>query len=111
MGPTSQIQFVGEEGLQVAWDVSSGGMFDSAPLFVGGRQDFVNYDDDGVNWPADNNSASIYLPDSRADNNVGANWSRSVSGIDGAVNPSGAPFDTADVGSPGFVAGLDFTPQ
>ncbi|MEN0111208.1 MAG: hypothetical protein AAF805_10855 [Planctomycetota bacterium] len=39
-GPTSQIQFVGEEGLTVSWDVSSQGMFDSAPLFVPGRQDF-----------------------------------------------------------------------
>lgn len=39
-GTTSQIQFVGEEGLSVAWDVSGQGMFDSAPLFVPGRQDF-----------------------------------------------------------------------
>ncbi|TWT41549.1 hypothetical protein [Botrimarina hoheduenensis] len=40
-GPaTSQVQFVGEEGLQVSWDVSGAGMFDSAPLYVPGRQDF-----------------------------------------------------------------------
>lgn len=39
-GPTSQIQFVGEEGLTVSWDVSGNGMFDSSPLFVPGRQDF-----------------------------------------------------------------------
>lgn len=39
-GATSQIQFVGEDGLSVAWDVSGAGMFDSAPLFVPGRQDF-----------------------------------------------------------------------
>lgn len=39
-GPTSQIQFVGEEGLNVAWDVSGHNLFDSAPLFVPGRQDF-----------------------------------------------------------------------
>lgn len=39
-GPTSQIQFVGEQGLTVNWDVSSQGMFDSAALFVPGRQDF-----------------------------------------------------------------------
>ena len=37
---TSQISFVGEEGLQISWDVASHGMFDSAPLFVPGRQDF-----------------------------------------------------------------------
>ncbi|MGL4511728.1 MAG: hypothetical protein ACRCT8_01445 [Lacipirellulaceae bacterium] len=40
-GPaTSQIAFVGEEGIQVAWDVASQGQFDSAPLYVPGRQDF-----------------------------------------------------------------------
>lgn len=39
--PTSQISFVGEQGLQVAWDATSPGMFDSAPLFVPGRQDFA----------------------------------------------------------------------
>ncbi len=41
MGPASQIQFVGEQGLTIAWDVSGQGMFDSAPLFVPGRQDFA----------------------------------------------------------------------
>lgn len=41
MGPASQIQFVGEDGLTIAWDVSGQGMFDSAPLFVPGRQDFA----------------------------------------------------------------------
>ncbi|MEM6329646.1 MAG: hypothetical protein AAF790_05290 [Planctomycetota bacterium] len=42
MGPptTSQIAFVGEEGLQVSWSVSGGGVFDSAPLVVPSRQDF-----------------------------------------------------------------------
>ena len=39
-GATSQISFVGEEGLQVSWDVSGAGLFDSSPLFVPGRQDF-----------------------------------------------------------------------
>lgn len=39
-GATSQIQFVGEDGLTIAWDVSGSGTFDSAPLFVPGRQDF-----------------------------------------------------------------------
>lgn len=39
-GSTSQIHFVGEEGLQVSWSVSGGGVFDSSPLVVPGRQDF-----------------------------------------------------------------------
>ncbi len=37
---TSQIAFVGEDGIQVAWSVSGGSLFDSAPLVVPGRQDF-----------------------------------------------------------------------
>ncbi len=41
MPPTSQIAFVGEEGTQISWDVSTPGMFDSAPLFVPGRQNFA----------------------------------------------------------------------
>ncbi len=40
MPAASQIAFVGEEGLQVSWDVSGSGMFDSSPLVVPGRQDF-----------------------------------------------------------------------
>ena len=40
-GPTSQIAFVGQEGLTISWDVASRGMFDSTPLFVPGRQDFA----------------------------------------------------------------------
>jgi hypothetical protein len=40
MPPTSQISFLGEEPLSVAWDVSGAGTFDSAPLFVPGKQDF-----------------------------------------------------------------------
>ncbi len=39
-GPTSQVAFIGEEGLQVSWDVSGAGTFDSSPLYVPGRQDF-----------------------------------------------------------------------
>jgi hypothetical protein len=37
---TSQIAFLGSEGVQVAWDVSGSGMFDSSPLVIPGRQDF-----------------------------------------------------------------------
>ncbi|TWT33836.1 hypothetical protein KOR34_36700 [Posidoniimonas corsicana] len=40
MGAASQIAFVGEDGLQVSWDVSGSGLFDSSPLVVPGRQDF-----------------------------------------------------------------------
>jgi hypothetical protein len=37
---TSQIAFLGEEGIQVSWDVSSEGQFDSSPLVTPARQDF-----------------------------------------------------------------------
>ena len=37
---TSQISFLGEEGIQISWDVSGHGMFDSVPLVTPGRQDF-----------------------------------------------------------------------
>ncbi len=40
MPGTSQISFLGEEPLQVSWDVSGCGCFDSNPLFVPGKQDF-----------------------------------------------------------------------
>jgi hypothetical protein len=38
--PTSQIAFLGDEGVQVSWDVGGYGMFDSDPLVIPGRQDF-----------------------------------------------------------------------
>jgi hypothetical protein len=37
---TSQIAFLGAEGVQVTWDVSGYGMFDSVALVIPGRQDF-----------------------------------------------------------------------
>lgn len=37
---TSQIAFLGEEGIQVNWDVSGDGQFDSMALVTPGRQDF-----------------------------------------------------------------------
>lgn len=40
MAATSQISFLGEEGIQVSWDVSGAGMFDSSPLLIPGKQDF-----------------------------------------------------------------------
>jgi hypothetical protein len=38
--PTSQVAFIGADGVQVNWDVSGYGMFDSAALVIPGRQDF-----------------------------------------------------------------------
>ncbi len=38
--PTSQVAFLGDDGVQVSWDVSGYGMFDSEPLVIPGRQDF-----------------------------------------------------------------------
>ncbi|MEX0641090.1 MAG: hypothetical protein WD468_00235 [Pirellulales bacterium] len=41
MGPaTSQVAFLGEEGVQIGWDVNGSGYFDSTPLVIPGRQDF-----------------------------------------------------------------------
>jgi hypothetical protein len=37
---TSQIAFLGDDGVQVSWDISGSGMFDSTPLVIPGRQDF-----------------------------------------------------------------------
>lgn len=41
MGPTSQIGFIGPDGMQVRWDVTTAGGFDSAPLVTPGRYDFA----------------------------------------------------------------------
>ncbi len=38
--PTSQIAFLGDDGVQVSWDVGAYGAFDSTPLVIPGRQDF-----------------------------------------------------------------------
>lgn len=40
VAPTSQIGFVGPDGMQVRWDITEGGGFDSSPLVVPGRYDF-----------------------------------------------------------------------
>lgn len=37
---TSQIAFLGDDGVQVSWDISGSDMFDSTPLVIPGRQDF-----------------------------------------------------------------------
>lgn len=39
-GMSSQIAFVGPDGMMVNWDVSEAGMFDSDPLVVPGRKNF-----------------------------------------------------------------------
>jgi hypothetical protein len=38
--PTSQVAFLGDEGVTISWDVGGYGMFDSEPLVIPGRQDF-----------------------------------------------------------------------
>jgi hypothetical protein len=40
VAPTSQIGFVGPDGMQVRWDISMAGGFDSEPLVAPGRYDF-----------------------------------------------------------------------
>jgi hypothetical protein len=40
MGPTSQIGFVGPDSMQIRWDISMAGGFDSEPLVTPGRYDF-----------------------------------------------------------------------
>ena len=40
MAPTSQVGFMGPDGMQVRWDVASAGGFDSSPLVTPGRYDF-----------------------------------------------------------------------
>jgi hypothetical protein len=40
MAPTSQIGFVGPDGMQIRWDISATGGFDSEPLVTPGRYDF-----------------------------------------------------------------------
>jgi hypothetical protein len=39
-GLTSQVAFIGPEGMRVNWDVGAPGMFDSEPLIVPGRYNF-----------------------------------------------------------------------
>lgn len=39
--PTSQVHFVGPDGMSVQWDVSAPGMFDSPTLSAPGRQEFT----------------------------------------------------------------------
>lgn len=41
MAPTSQIGFIGPDGMQVRWDISAAGGFDSSPLVTPGRYDFA----------------------------------------------------------------------
>jgi hypothetical protein len=37
---TSQVAFLGSDGVQISWDVSGMGTFDGVPLVIPGRQDF-----------------------------------------------------------------------
>jgi len=40
LAPTSQVGFIGPDGMQVRWDISMPGGFDSTPLVTPGRYDF-----------------------------------------------------------------------
>ncbi|MFO0014801.1 MAG: Ig-like domain-containing protein, partial [Planctomycetota bacterium] len=68
--------------------------------------DLVDFARDG-GWPASPESASIYVVNPAADNNVGTNWLAAVAGIDGAVRASGSVFNNNDRGSPGRVTDND----
>ena len=74
----------------------------------GAVRNTANFAEDGTNWPAYVNGASLYLKNLTSDNNVGTNWRSSVVGTDGAVNPVSAIYNAADAGSPGRV-GADGT--
>ncbi|MCC9600665.1 lamin tail domain-containing protein [Stieleria sp. JC731] len=72
-------------------------------------QDEVNYDDEN-DWPVDDNGSSIYLMNPRLDNNVGSYWGLTDESTPEARHPSGSPFSSADIGTPGFVPGLVIDP-
>jgi hypothetical protein len=67
----------------------------------------LTYDDDGQVWPKDDGFASIYLLDLEADNNLGTNWSLSISGANTPLFKAytSKVFETndgQDIGSPGL---------
>lgn len=71
--------------------------------------DSVPYDDSGA-WPVDNNSASIFLNDLAADNDLGGNWTLSTDGgatplFNGYTSLAAGGNSGNDVGSPGTPAG------
>jgi methionine-rich copper-binding protein CopC len=75
--------------------------------------DTANYEAGTNGWPASTNGVSIFLTDLDADNNVGSNWTLSVSGDSGVVNPQGTLVSPLDAGSPGRIPGVpvvDTTP-
>ncbi|MCA9174980.1 MAG: hypothetical protein KDB14_10910, partial [Planctomycetales bacterium] len=71
----------------------------------GAAEDDVAYLSPG--FPAVTGGGSIYISDLNDDNSLGANWSVSVNGVDGAfVSVGGGVFPqntSADIGSPGIV--------
>lgn len=72
---------------------------DSGSMLV----DTVNYDDTSP-WPsAGGGGPSIYLVQPSLDNNAGGNWARSTLGVRNAASPSGLTYNTADVGTPGWL--------
>ncbi len=72
--------------------------------------DTVNFDDTNP-WPTTpSEGPSIYLTNLASENNAGANWARSMVGVDDGVSPSGPTFSTTDVGSPGSVPSVEDLP-
>lgn len=73
---------------------------------LGNVIDEVNYDDDGITWPVDEDGVSIYLDKTTAqiqasgesDNNNGCNWSESKIGDDDAYVAT-----DGHIGSPGII--------
>ena len=70
--------------------------------------DEANYENGTNGWPGDNGTASIYLTDLAADNDVGANWdlhdvTAAPAQTPTPINPTGPTFITTDEGSPGLV--------
>ncbi len=67
------------------------------------QMDVVDYDD-GSPWPSvGGGGPSIYLKSLSLDNNNGSNWARSTLGVRNAASPSGPTYNTADVGTPGWL--------
>lgn len=74
--------------------------------------DTVSYG--GSGWPSSVDGVSIYLHGGALDpeaNDLGANWSHSAPGLDGAWQSLGSsPYLAGEFGSPGYVPGLDLPP-
>jgi endonuclease/exonuclease/phosphatase family metal-dependent hydrolase len=67
------------------------------------QMDAVDYDD-GNPWPSvGGGGSSIYLKHVALDNSTGGNWARSTLGSRNAASPTGPAYNTADIGTPGWL--------